>query len=282
MARKAHHEEHSNHEAWAIPYGDLITLLLAFFVVMYAVSTVNEGKYRVLAESMDAAFSGGPRSLSPVQIGQPVKSLNSGSRSGMDPAQPVPPQGSKQGLGIGTDNAAHQKMAEKLEAAMGDLISDSTVTVNHSGEWVEIEVKNDILFPVASAETGPEAKAILDRLVEVLKPMDNMIRVEGHTDNLPISNPVYPSNWELSAARAARIVREFQKGGIDPTRLIVAGMGEYHPIADNALPEGRQKNRRVSLVIMDPQTAKPRTSSHDNSAAADTDATTPKGEEAAS
>ncbi len=282
MARKAHHEEHANHEAWAIPYGDLITLLLAFFVVMYAVSSVNEGKYRVLAESMDAAFSGGPRSLSPVQIGQPVKSLDSGSRSGMDPAQPMPPQGSEQGLGNGAENTGHRKMAEKLEAAMGDLISDSTVTVNHSGEWVEIEIKNDILFPVASAETGPEAKAVLDRLIEVLKPMDNMIRVEGHTDNLPISSPVYPSNWELSAARAARIVREFQKGGIDPARLIVAGMGEYHPVADNSQPGGRQKNRRVSLVIMDPQATQTPASSRDESTTEDTDATAPKAEEAAS
>ena len=282
MARKAHHEEHANHEAWAIPYGDLITLLLAFFVVMYAVSSVNEGKYRVLAESMDAAFSGGPRSLSPLQIGQPVKSLNSGSRSGMDPAQPLPPQGSEQGLGTGADEATRRQMAEELEAAIGDLVSDSTVKINHSGEWVEIEIKNDILFPVASADTGPEAKAVLDRLVEVLKPMHHMIRVEGHTDNLPISNPVYPSNWELSAARAARIVREFQKSGIDPARLIVAGMGEHHPIADNSTPEGRQKNRRVSLVIMDPQAVQTPPGDGDNATAAGTDATTPKGEEAAS
>ncbi len=282
MARKAHHEEHANHEAWAIPYGDLITLLLAFFVVMYAVSTVNEGKYRVLAESMDAAFAGGQRSLSPVQIGQPVKSPNSGSRSGMDPTRPLPPQGREQGLGNGTDEAAHQKMADELEAAIGDLASDDAVTVNRGGKWIEIEIKNDILFPVASAETGPEAQAVLDKLIEVLKPMDNIIRVEGHTDNLPISNPVYPSNWELSAARAARIVREFQKAGINPARLIVAGMGEHHPVADNATFEGRQKNRRVSLVILDPLPAQTRTGDGHQNAVAKPDTTTPAGKEVAS
>lgn len=253
MARKQHHEEHANHEAWAIPYGDLITLLLAFFVVMYAVSSVNEGKYRVLAESMDAAFRGGPRSMEPVQIGDPVRALNNGSQTGADPASsPAPPAGPKpRGLGGDSGSEDMRMMAEQLESAMSKLAESESVNVTHSGMWIEVEIKNDILFPSASAEISPEAANILDTLAEVLSPLPNTIRVEGHTDNRPISTPVFPSNWELSAARAARIVRTLEQAGIAPERMVVAGMGEFHPIADNSTPEGQQRNRRVTLLILD-------------------------------
>ncbi len=261
MARKQHHEEHANHEAWAIPYGDLITLLLAFFVVMYAVSSVNEGKYRVLAESLQSAFRGGPRSLSPVQIGQPLRSTTSGSQSGQDPAQSRPTddgrivgdigsKGSGEGAGRG---GGLREMAEQLESAMDDLIKAQAVTVTRSGQFVEVEIRSEILFPTGSASIDADAEAVLQRLAEVLRPLPNTIRVEGHTDNRPIATERFPSNWELSAARAARIVRAFEAAGIDPQRLIVAGMGEYHPIADNGTAEGRQRNRRVTLVILDPR-----------------------------
>ncbi|RMF96082.1 MAG: flagellar motor protein MotD [Gammaproteobacteria bacterium] len=260
MARKQHHEEHTNHEAWAIPYGDLITLLLAFFVVMYAVSSVNEGKYRVLAESLQSAFNGGPRSLSPVQVGQPLRSTTSGSQSGQDPVHSKPPddgrvvgdvgsQGSADGAGRG---GGLRQMAEQLEAALDDLIQAQAVTITRPGQYVEVEIRSELLFPTGSASIDADAEAVLRRLAAVLRPLPNTIRVEGHTDNRPISNARFPSNWELSAARAARIVRAFEAAGIAPQRMVVAGMGEYHPVADNSTPEGRRRNRRVTLVILDP------------------------------
>jgi len=226
MGRKQHHEEHANHEAWAIPYGDLVTLLLAFFVVMYAVSSVNEGKYRVLSESLQSAFKGPPRSMSPVQIGDQIRSLNSGSNSGMDPQQSIQQRGSKEFRTGQTGQLSDEleKVSDQLEAAMRDLIDADTVIVNRTGRWIEVEIKNDILFPTGSSAIDSEATEIVERFADILKPLPNPLRVEGHTDNRPISTAVFPSNWELSAARAATLVRSFEAAGVDPKRMSVAGM----------------------------------------------------------
>ena len=250
MARKQHHEDHVNHEAWAIPYGDLITLLLAFFVVMYAVSSVNEGKYRVLAESMESAFSGPTRTLKPVQIGdQILRAPRDGARAGIDPTQAVSLDENDPSRSAEQAAASMQQLTDDLEDAMGELIDAEQVAVSGDGVAVEVEIKTDILFASASAEIGPDAQAIVARLAQVLRPLASTIRVEGHTDDRPIATAVFPSNWELSAARAARMVRAFEAEGIDPQRMVVAGMGEHHPVGDNTTPQGRSRNRRVTLVI---------------------------------
>lgn len=257
MARKPHHEEHANHEAWAIPYGDLITLLLAFFVVMYAVSSVNEGKYRVLSDSLTAAFRGAPRSASPIQVGnQVMRAPQNGSQTGMDPMQavtiPEKDATDRQEDGGGkTLTIPLQEMAEEMERAMEALIAEELITVNRNGLWVEVAIKADILFDSGSAEIQTEAEAILADVARILEPLPNTIRVEGHTDTRPINTPRFPSNWELSAARAARIVRQFEGLGIDPTRMVIAGMGEHQPVAGNETVEGRNRNRRVTLVVLD-------------------------------
>ena len=118
--------------------------------------------------------------------------------------------------------------------------------------WVEVEIKTDILFPERQRR-DPAAKRwqILDGIAEILKPLPSPIRIEGHTDNRPIKTPQFPSNWELSGARASRIVRLFESRGIEPARMSVAGEGEYQPVADNGTAEGRNRNRRVTLVILD-------------------------------
>jgi chemotaxis protein MotB len=264
MARKKRQEEHVNHEAWAIPYGDLITLLLAFFVVMYAISSVNEGKYRVLSESLMAAFRGKPKTTRPIQIGdnQPTGEADEGSRNTppigiTDPRTLVLPR--PEGLpNEGSDaisqaraiEAGLQRMADEVREALGGLIQSGSVRVRESDFWLEVEVETDILFPVGVAELSETAGRKLARLAEVLQPFPNLIRVEGHTDNVPISTRRFPSNWELSAARAASVVRLFQQGGVAPERLGAIGMGEYHPVADNDTPEGRNRNRRVVVVIL--------------------------------
>ena len=256
MARKQHHEDHVNHEAWAIPYGDLITLLLAFFVVMYAVSSVNEGKYRVLSESLKAAFKGGPRSVSPIQIGEPTAGgPQGGASTGIGPTPALDLTASSQRSRMTADGsglaAQLSDMADELEAVMEPLIDDELIAVKREGGWVEVEIKTDILFPSGSANIQPKAEELLHSLSDIVAPLPNTIRVEGHTDTQPISTARFPSNWELSAARAARIVREFETLGIDPARMVVAGMGEHHPVADNGTAEGRSRNRRVALVILD-------------------------------
>jgi chemotaxis protein MotB len=271
MARKHEHEEHANHEAWAIPYGDLITLLLAFFVVMYAVSSVNEGKYRVLSDSMQAAFRGSPKTTAPIQIGDKVvKVRRDDTVAGLAPSQAMKlPDKAKldktstvERFGIaaildqpddGGDapGAGLRAVAEQVEEAMAPLIGKDLVTVTHKPLWVEIEIKADILFPSGSADIEPGAVEILDRIAEILQPLSSPIRVEGHTDNRPIRTAQFPSNWELSGARAARIVRLFESRGIAPARMSVAGQGEYRPVSDNSTEAGRNRNRRVTLIILD-------------------------------
>jgi chemotaxis protein MotB len=258
------HEEHANHEAWAIPYGDLVTLLLAFFVVMYAVSSVNEGKYRVLSDSLFAAFRGSPRTLEPVQLGQKEAGQGGEVRVIAQQAEvlqqqplqlldPLPLATQPENSPPAPSDAAAQRLSElarHIETAMGDLIEDNLLTVRRHGSWVEVEIRTDFLFSSGAATLAPAAGDILRQISGSLKPFPNPIRVEGHTDNRPISTRAYPSNWELSSARAASVVQLFMQSGIDPRRLAVIGLGEYRPAQSNDTAEGRNANRRVVLVIL--------------------------------
>lgn len=253
MARKHEHEDHVNHEAWAIPYGDLVTLLLAFFVVMYAVSSVNEGKYRVLSDSLTAAFRGTPRTMEPVPVGdKPAKAKGDDTLAGIKPNQAIkfPEKPEQEASEDEALQAQLRQMTDDLQAAMQELIDQDMIRVQRAPSWVEVEIKTDILFPSGSAEIEAAAVAILERLAAILADRPYPIRIEGHTDNRPIRTAQFPSNWELSAARAARIVRLFEQRGITASRMVVAGMGENQPLADNTTPEGRNRNRRVALVIL--------------------------------
>jgi chemotaxis protein MotB len=261
MARRHKHEEHANHEAWAIPYGDLITLLLAFFVVMYAMSSVNEGKYRVLSDSLVAAFQGAPKTMEPIQVGE--KQLGPGAELAIsitrqpmietEPRRAIAPIAMAQTT-MPSDPAAQSEelagVANEVEQSMSDLIDRELVTVRRHGNWVEVEIKTDILFPSGVATLSPAAEQVLQQLAETLKPFPNAIRVEGHTDNRPISTSAFPSNWELSAARAASVVHFFTRAGMDPARLAVIGLGENRPSQSNSTAQGRNANRRVVLVIL--------------------------------
>lgn len=265
MARKKKHEEHVNAEAWAIPYGDLVTLLFALFTVMYAMSSVNEGKFRVLSDSMIAAFRGAPKSLQPVNIGdrEPGKGGDK-PLSGITPTvlmkikNPLDtahgdPRALKKGNSA-DDNALPGvliRMERAVQDAMQQLIDAKLVTVRRESMWLEIEINTDILFPSGAAGFSPAADPVLDKLAEVLKPFPNPIRVEGHTDNRPVHTAAYPSNWELSAARAASIVHKFTTEGIDPLRLEIVGFGEFHPLQSNDTAEGRNANRRVAILVLE-------------------------------
>jgi chemotaxis protein MotB len=217
---------------------------------MYAVSSVNEGKYRVLAESMQSAFQGPTRTMQPIQIGEQItRAQRDGARAGIDPTQAPATRREDQPAPTLQPDPAQEALADELEQAMGELIDADLVAVSNQAAGVEVEIKTDILFASASAEIGSGAVEIVDKLSGVLAPLDNRIRVEGHTDDRPINNEVFPSNWELSAARAARMVRAFESAGIAPERMIVAGMGQHHPVGDNTTAEGRRRNRRVTLII---------------------------------
>ncbi len=266
MARKKKHEEHVNHEAWAIPYGDLVTLLFALFTVMYAMSSVNEGKFRILSDSMIAAFNGAPKTLRPVNIGE--KEPGKGGEKplvGITPTALIKidekstPDGSLVPRDPTKSESVHSadlpgaliRMQRQVQDAMQSLIDAKLVTVRRENMWLEIEINADILFPSGSGEFTTAAEPVLDKLAEVLKPFPNPIRVEGHTDDRPIKTGKFPSNWELSAARAASVVHQFMRQGVDPLRLEIVGFGEFHPRQPNDTSDGRNANRRVVVLVLE-------------------------------
>jgi len=294
MPRKKRHEDHLNHEAWAIPYGDLVTLLLAFFVVMYAISSVNEGKYRVLSDSLFAAFRGSPRTMQPVQVGE--KQVGSGAdvkttlvEQAMLEGQPrsmlapVPvktgmpdPKQAEAALINARQSArakALQQVADQVARAMDDLVKANLVTVRRTDFWIEVEIKTDILFPSGTAQLQTSAVGVIEKLGEALAPFPNAIRVEGHTDNRPIKTVAFISNWELSAARAGSVVRVLASKGVEPGRLAVIGYGDNRPTQPNDTADGRNANRRVVVVILSADTSAAPSPSGEN-APATTDSAT--------
>ncbi len=234
MARRKRHEEPDNHERWLVSYADFITLLFAFFVVMYSVSQVNEGKYRVLSGSLESAF-------------RPKAAEGAPPPSGMVPgAAPAAAPGVLQGGGA---LSPIQLLAKEVAGQLKPLLDQGLVDIRERSGWLEIEINNRILFGSGSARPGEEAKVLLALLGKVLGRFPNPVQVEGYTDNLPIDNAAFSSNWELSAARAAAVVNLLARHGVDPAQLVALGYGENSPVASNDTPEGRARNRRVILKI---------------------------------
>ena len=281
MARRRRHEEHQNHEAWAVPYADLMTLLLAFFVVMYAISSINEGKYRAVSDALSSAFGGPPRSITPIQLGETQlrgssfdrpSLLTPGAKAGPTATAPVSnvrvrqmldvPLG-QQGRAAARRDSAKAAMdaalrgesqlstlGRRIQHALAELVQQKLVTVRRGRTFLEVEIQSDILFASGVAAPSPVATATVRKLGAVLREEPNAVRVEGYTDDVPINTAAFPSNWELSAARAASVVHVLADEGVDPTRLAVVGYGEFQPLADNASIDGRNANRRVLLVIL--------------------------------
>jgi len=262
MSRKHKHEEHMNHEAWAIPYGDLVTLLLALFVVMYAISSVNEGKFRAASASLSEAFKGVPRTAVPIQIGT-IPVLSKGKELDVNLVEAERPENGGAMADTAGESLASQEMADQLNAALSDLIEAKVIVVRQNPFAIEVEIQTDLLFTSGEARLSASAQEILARLADVLKRFQNPIRVEGHTDNVPIRSAQFLSNWELSAARAATVVHLLMKAGVSPQRMSVIGLSEYRPLADNKDEKGRNRNRRVQLIIpappagLTPKPAKP-------------------------
>ncbi|HEX4024317.1 MAG TPA: flagellar motor protein MotD [Steroidobacteraceae bacterium] len=286
MARRRRHEEHDNHEAWAIPYGDLVTLLLAFFVVMYSMSSVNDGKYRVLSNSLTEAFHGTPRTPQPLdsaappvqpiaamlpqaevnrriiaglaapQLLMPIPLAGAGAPAGPAPAPVHAARGARAAADItAAPDRQLNRVAADITGAMRALIASGQVHVRRYPGWVAVDISTDILFGSGQARLSRPAIGALQRLAAVLEPWPNAVRVEGHTDNRPIDTAAFPSNWELSAARAASVVHLFMDRGIAPDRLAVLGFGQYRPVAPNTTAAGRNANRRVEVVILGSDTA---------------------------
>jgi chemotaxis protein MotB len=243
--RRRGEEEHENHERWLVSYADFITLLFAFFVVMYALSSVNEGKFRVLSDSVSAAFRNIPGS-------------SSGAMVVVNPNAPMPvaiPFKRPQVANVKTDATREKNKellrnkAKEITEALAPLVASGQVRVTEGALGITVEINASVLFDSGEARLQLPAVRALAAVGQILATTDFPITVEGHTDNAPISTLLFPSNWELSGARAASVVRLFIDTGVDPRRLTATGYAEQRPVADNATLEGRQRNRRVAITM---------------------------------
>ena len=254
MARKKKKEEHINHERWLVSYADFITLLFAFFVVMYSISSVNEGKYRVLSDSISSAFDPSERGL-PIKFSNPLKapivsrSVQTSSDTA-DSTQSRNPSAYDRVEASAQDKVTLKKIASSVEKGLAPLIDKNLVKINKNDLWIEIEIKSSILYPSGSAKLQSQAVPVLRQVAKIISEFDNQIQVEGFTDNIPIDTDEFRSNWELSAARAASVVHLFSRNSVKPQRMSAVGYAEFKPIAKNDTAKGRRKNRRVKIVVL--------------------------------
>jgi len=241
MARKKYHEEPENHERWLVSYADFITLLFAFFVVMYAISSLNEGKYRVLSSSLNGAFN---------------SKLNATTISAQDnvPAvvklDPLPLVKPKVSESLRKEREQMTDVAKDIMKALEPLVREGKVRVTQTSRGVTIEINASLLFPPGEAKLNTDSVEALKAIASVLKLDTHAIQVEGHTDNVPIKNPVFPSNWELSAVRASTVARLLTENGVDEMRVTAVGQGAKLPVGTNDTPEGRTRNRRVTITVL--------------------------------
>jgi len=250
MRRRARIEEHENHERWLVSYADFITLLFAFFVVMYSLSTVNEGKYRVLSDSLVSAFRN-------VDVNSRGEQIAPGAKTpAVMPALPqlrakpvVTPSDAREEERKRQTREKMRDMAREIMEVLAPLVRQGKVSVTEGLRGITVEINASVLFPLGEARLQPAAVKALRAVAEVAATADFPIIVEGHTDPTPIATPQFPSNWELSGARASSVVRLFVESGVAAQRLTATGYGEQRPLASNDTQEGRARNRRVTILI---------------------------------
>lgn len=233
--KRASREKKENHERWLITYADMITLLLIFFIVMYTLSRIDIQKFQYLSTSLAKAMGAGGMVLN-----SPGPSVVPGI------AGSVPDSAMHSG-----ENQQLENVRKEIEKYIKDANLQAKVSVTSEERGVVLSFQGEVLFKLGSAELTPRAREIIYKVGPMLEMMPNFLRVEGHTDDLPIVSAPYPSNWELSAARASSVLQELIRNfSIHPERMSAVAYGEYRPIVPNDSPENRQRNRRVDIVIL--------------------------------
>jgi chemotaxis protein MotB len=230
MARKKIVVEKSGAPAWMATYGDLVTLLLCFFVLLFSMSTIDNQKFKAIITSMQGSLG----------------VLDSGIIVEMKDIETTFP---------GDVTVEEQDEFRKIYQQLDDFIKENglekSITLNIDERGLLIRFLDTVLFDSGRAEIKNEAKFIINMISDVIKESGKSIRIEGHTDNVPINTDKFPSNWELSTSRAVNVVKYIiELNDIEPWRISAAGYGEYHPIDTNDTSSGRQKNRRVDIVIL--------------------------------
>lgn len=254
MARQSRRLNEENQDRWLISYADFITLLFALFVVLYAMSKVDEGKYKVFGSSLNFAFG----SIAAAKLG-----VLPGERTGVQTENEVlfklliEKRNARLAEQQRKINESMQGMANNLKKVLAPLLKNNQVNVVQTAKGVVMEINSSALFEQGEAALQRNAARTLVAVASVLESGTEAIEVEGHTDDIPIFTPQFPSNWELSAARASSVVRLFVENRVAADRLRAIGLASYHPISANDTVEGRMRNRRVTVTIVAPVIERP-------------------------
>lgn len=244
-SRRKPEEHDNNNERWLLTYSDLITLLMIFFVIMYAMSKVDQVKFYALQQSLSAAM----------HHSQDTSMQGVGKTSIVSAANPTD-QGDKlkpataQSQTPTPDDKTFNNLYDEIKQYIHQHNLQANVTIANQVRGIQVTFRDVVLFDTGQATLKPHAKEILSGLIPFIQKVNNPVVIEGYTDNQPIHTPQYPSNWELSADRAINVVEYFTSQKVTPSRLSGVGYGQYHPIAKNDNTADRQKNRRVNIVIM--------------------------------
>ena len=231
-------EEHGNHERWLLTYADLITLLLALFMMLYAMSVLDLRKYQAFQEAFTQGLGGHKTKANDIAPETPHPTTV--------PSASSMPEATKKTL----DQEDLKALKKKLDKMLKDAGLQDEVQLQLESRGLVMNVVSGVLFPSASATLTTQGEALLKSLEVVFASFDNPLVVEGHTDPRPISSSVFPSNWELSTARATAVLRSLLGDGIRDTRLSAAGYADTRPRASNATEAGMAKNRRVDIVVL--------------------------------
>lgn len=239
--RRILHEEHEEHisESWLVPYADILTLLLALFIILYASSSIDQEKYQAIMETFQSEFTG-------TKIPDNQEGLSTAPKP-PDQQQVVPPKKEEKEDKI---DAGLDELKQKLEKYINANKLNAVVSLEDTLRGVEVSIKDVVFFDSGSAQLKEQSFKTLNGIVGLINTVPNSISIEGHTDNQPISTSTFKSNWELSADRAASVLHYFDKKNVDPKRMQFTGYGEYQPLVPNNTVKNRQANRRVTIVIL--------------------------------
>jgi chemotaxis protein MotB len=242
MKRRSIRKPHVNHERWLVSYADFVTLLFAFFVVLYSVAQVDKKKVVELAQAIQYAFGNSDASsISPSAAALQLAPGVLKPELAASAQRPTPSD----------DNADMNDLRQELQQALAKEIAQGEVSIRKSSEGLVISLQEAGFFESGSTQIQTKSQAVFGRLAGMLSERGYRVRIEGHTDNRPIHNSQYSSNWELSTARASEVVRQLiTEYQFPPDLLSAAGYAEYHPVASNETETGRAANRRVDVVVL--------------------------------
>ncbi|MFZ5644513.1 MAG: flagellar motor protein MotB [Bacillota bacterium] len=233
--KRRREEKKGSHERWLITYADMITLLLVLFIVLYTLSQIDVKKFQALSTSLSKAMGAGGMVLD--SPGPSVVPGLSGTISEVSNSS--------------GENSQLESIKKELEQYIKEANLEAKVSVTMEERGVVLSFQDEVLFKLGSADLTPRAREIIQKVGPVLENVPNYLRIEGHTDNLPINTAHFPSNWELSSARANTVLRELLKNfKIHPQRMSAVAYGEYRPLVKNDSNDNRQKNRRVNIVVL--------------------------------